>query len=112
MFVTVINAAVSYTCAQPGFVVYPEARNQSYGTTATFYCKHPQAHLLQWIINGSETSEYSSNSGCDDDFDGVSLCFLKIPANETTNNTVIQCKALPNLGITDPVSMLVQGIVY
>ena len=104
---------VSPAVGQSGFTEVPHPVTQAYGATAVFHCQHPQADAISWSINDSEPNVYSAQPGCDRDVDGRSRCYLRMTANETTNNALIRCLAytasLTRLGTTLPVQLLVQG---
>ena len=72
------------------FLISPASLNVTVDTVAVFQCQHPNAHSIDWKINGSILQDFPDGISIDRS-DGVFS--LSIEALAEYNQTVIQCVA-------------------
>ena len=70
---------------------------QAEGLEAVFECLHPGATAYGWALNGTFLSVYPPNIVTNSP-SGDSPASLTIPAIPEYNNTVVQCRAIVEVG--------------
>lgn len=86
-----MNASESAVDDNIMFLISPASLNITVNTVAVFQCQHPNAHGINWKINGSILQDLPEGFSTDRSDDRVFS--LNIEALAKYNQTVIQCVA-------------------
>lgn len=98
-----------------GFTEVPSSQVVYIGEEAVFRCRHPNAYVVGWNVNGSgigQTPSLDITPGTDRDDNGTLVNTLTIIARPQYNGTVVECVAIFIDGTSEELSqpVVLRGI--